>query len=139
MNAATPPYGVACGAFAHSSLSIPFPRPFMSVYDLDSFGERVSLAKRCIMSMNTNSRDFDTCFEMLDGAFVAVRLWQIAEGDMVFAGRLARVVPYNARLRALSKIVQGLSPRAISILAKILRNHNGNILAMYPHLAQCVD
>lgn len=60
----------------------------MSVYDENAFSQRVAYAKRCILAGTTEGRSFDTCFEMGDGSFVMVRLWQEAIKNPVLAERL---------------------------------------------------
>lgn len=47
----------------------------MSVYDSNAFGQRVSYAILCI-NRGTNSRHFDTCFEMGDGDAVVVGIYR---------------------------------------------------------------
>ncbi len=47
----------------------------MSVYDKDAFSQRVSYAVRCILR-GTDSRHFDTCFEMDDGDAVGVAVYR---------------------------------------------------------------
>ena len=64
----------------------------MSVYDSNAFHERVNHAYRCILSGSTDSRRFDTCFEMYDGAAVAVALMRRAEKNHAFSQALERVM-----------------------------------------------
>jgi len=91
-----------------------------SVYDSDAFSTRVSYAKRCILSGNTNTRAFDTCFEMYDGGFVMCRLWQEAENDPELAEGLKGYGSDGGRL--LYEKIKTYSPRRIAKLAKLHRD-----------------
>lgn len=51
-----------------------------SVYDPDAFSARVSYAARCF-KRGTQSRHFDTCFEMWDGEAVVTALVRKAQKD----------------------------------------------------------
>jgi len=87
-----------------------------SVYDSDAFSTRVSYAKRCILSGNTNTRAFDTCFEMYDGSFVMCRLWQEAENDPELAEGLKGYG--NDESRRLYEKIKSHIPCQIAALAK---------------------
>ncbi|MTJ93896.1 MAG: hypothetical protein F8N36_13715 [Desulfovibrio sp.] len=49
-----------------------------SVYDKDAYSQRVNYAAQCFLR-GTDSRHFDTCFEMYDGAAVVTALVRRAE------------------------------------------------------------
>jgi hypothetical protein len=77
----------------------------MSVYDLKAFRERVTHAARAIMSGYragfdgfdaTQTRAFDTCFEMYDGDAVVTALIRKAEHDPEFKTALTGYLTPNA-------------------------------------------
>jgi hypothetical protein len=59
----------------------------MSVYDKEAFNERVNYAQACIL-IGTESRTFDTCFEMNDGEVVAVALFRRSLNNPALAAKL---------------------------------------------------
>lgn len=105
-----------------------------SVYDTDAFSTRVSYAKRCILTGHTGGRSFDTCFEMYDGDFVMIRLWQEAENNPSLADRLKGYGTTNCR--ELYEKIRHMTPRQIAALA---REHRDGKLqefrAKYPQYA----
>lgn len=79
----------------------------MSVYDSDAFAERVNFAANYIRNKRTQTRRFDTCFEMHDGDAVAVALMRRAAADP--AGALAKNMHLYIGGKAVDDAVKALA------------------------------
>ena len=106
----------------------------MSVYEDNAFDERVRYAKECLVTGQTDSRKFVTCFEMLDGDLVMLRLLQDAENDELLAARLQRYDIAWLRQK-LYPLLKNVPPSDFVLMAKTLRDRfQGDIRSMLPLL-----
>lgn len=94
-----------------------------SVYDDNNFIGRVNYAAQCFMRGISNSRHFDTCFEMFDGEAVVTALVRRCEKNSRLKEAISRqwggVFP--AMWLETAKEYSGIPTRKLSGLAAQLR------------------
>lgn len=122
----------------------------MSVYNENNFSGRVNYAATVILREGNNSRSFDTCFEMYDGAAVAAALWRRAQKNAKLAAILPRYI--NADMaredaeqysgRNLNQVSQELraaaKPRAIGTGIKSYPLPDGTHRNVHPSGYECI-
>ena len=90
----------------------------MSVYQPDNFAGRVNHAVRVMLAGQRTNRTFDTCFEMYDGAAVAVAIARRAEKNP----RLQAAIPRYLCPHALADSVARMANRkCLATVARELR------------------